>query len=168
MQKPLRPVGEPSGGRQVYNNIGKNPYFPALVVYCYATVRNCSNCARNRLKRRKNVTRLQLFPAGELKSSFCNDILGPFIRAPRRNEYLLVLTDRFYKMTKLIPIRGISAAKSAKHFANTWLFNYCSPSERFSDSGGFFTSKFLLDVFHIMSIQKNVATTYRLQSKDQV
>ena len=85
---------------------------------------------------RRNVEQLQLFPATEALTSVCIDILGEFIKTPRRNEYLLVITDRFTKLTKTIPMKGISAAEVAKCFVNEWVFNYGPPKELISDNGG--------------------------------
>ena len=75
-------AGHP-GGRKLYHNIRKDFYWPALAVDCYATVRRCPHCARNRIKLRQNATRLQLFPSKAPLSSVCIDILGEFIKTPR-------------------------------------------------------------------------------------
>ena len=108
----------------MYYHIRKDWYWPALAVDCYATVRNCAQCAKNRIKLRKNVEPLQLFPATEPLASVSIDILGEFITTPRRNKYLLVISDRFTKLTKTVPIKKISAAEVAKSFVDNWVFNY--------------------------------------------
>ena len=160
-------AGHP-GGRKLYYKIRKDFYWPALAVDCYATVRKCPHCARNRIKLRKNVEQLQLFPATEPLTSVCIDILGEFIKTQRRNEYLLVITDRYSKLTKTVPMKGISAAEVARHFVNSWVFNYGPPTELVADNGGCFTSKFFIDVCRIMSIKNNFTTTYHPQSNGQV
>ena len=103
-------AGHP-GGRKLYHKIRKDFYWPALAIDCSATVRKCPQCARNRIKLRKNVTELQLFPAKEPLSSVCIDILGEFMKTKRRNEYLLVITDRFSKRTKTVPMKGYPLRK---------------------------------------------------------
>jgi len=152
----------------MYQQVRRDWYWPALAVDCYKTVRNCPQCARNRIKLRRNVEQLQLFPATEPLTSVCIDILGEFIKTPRRNEYLLVITDRFTKLTKTIPMKGISAAEVARCFVNEWVFNYGPPKELISDNGGCFTSKFFLDVCSILSIKNNFTTTYHPQANGQV
>ena len=152
----------------MYHKIRKDFYWPSLAVDCYATVRKCPQCAKNRMKLRKNATKLQLFPATEPLTSVCIDILGPFIRTARRKEYLLVITDRFSEMKKTVPLKGVSAAEVAKAFVNTWVFNYGPPVELVSDNGTCFTSKYFQDVCRIMSIQNNFTTTYHPQTNGQV
>lgn len=101
------------GGRKLYHRILKAFYWPDLEVDCYATVQICSNCARNNTKLRKNVTKLQSFPATSPITSVRIDIVGAFIKTQQRNEYVLVITDRFSKMTKTVPMKSISEAEVA-------------------------------------------------------
>ena len=117
---------------------------------------------------RRNVGQLQLFQATERLTSVCIDIFGEFIRTPRRNEYVLVITDSFTKLTKTRLMKGISNAEVARCFVNEWIFNYGRPTKFISDNGGCFKSKFFLDVCRILSIKNNFTTTYHLQTNGQV
>ena len=89
------------GGRKLYYRIKRHFYRPALALDCYATVRNCPECARNRVKLRKNVGELKLFPANAPLESVCIDILGELSKTPQGYRYLLVITDRFTKLCLL-------------------------------------------------------------------
>ena len=152
----------------MYYQVRKDWYWPALAVDCYTTVRNCPHCAKNRIKLRKNVKPLQLFPATEPLASACIDILGEFITTRRRNKYLLVITDRFTKLTKTAPMKGISSAEVARTFIDNWVFNYGPPTELISDNGSCFASRFFLDVCRILSIKNHFTTTYHPQANGQV
>ena len=160
-------AGHP-GGRKMYYKIRKDFYWPALAVDCYATVRRCPHCARNRIKLRRNATELQLFPATAPLTSVCIDVLGEFIKTKRGHEYLLVITDRFTKMTKTVPMKGISAAEVAKHFVNSWVFNYGPPEELISDNGGCFTAKYFQDVCKLLNVKNSYTKTYHPQTNGQV
>ena len=160
-------AGHP-GGRKLYHRIRRHFYWPALAVDCYATVRNCPECARERLKLRKNVGELKLFPATAPNESVCIDILGELVRTPRGHRYLLVITDRFTKMTKTVPMKGVSAGEVAKHFVDNWVFNYGPPTDLLADNGKQFTSKFFLDVCRILNIHNSFTTTYHPQTNGQV
>ena len=83
-------AGHP-GGRKLYHRIRRHFYWPALAIDCYATVRNCPDCARNIIKLRKNVGSLKLFPAKAPLESVCIDILGELIRRPRGHRYLSLI-----------------------------------------------------------------------------
>ena len=161
-----RLAGHP-GGRKLYQTIRKSMYWPALAVDCYATARRCPTCARNRIKLRKNVGELQLFPATAPLESVAIDVLGELIRTQRGNEYLLVITDRFTKLTKTVPMKGISAAEVARHFVNEWVFNYGPPKELLADNGGCFTAKFFQSVCKILNVHNQFTTTYHPQTNGQ-
>lgn len=136
-----RLAGHP-GGRKLYQSIRKNMYWPALAVDCYATVRRCPTCAKNRIKLREHAQPLQLFPASGRLESVAIDALGELIKTARGNQYLLVISDRFTKLIKTVSLKGLSAAEIANAFVNHWVFNYGPPSELLADNGKYFTSKF--------------------------
>lgn len=78
------------------------------------------------------------------------DILGEFINKQRRNEDLLVITNRFSKMTKTVTMKGISAVKVADHFIKSWMLNYGPPEAPIADNGKCFECKLFLDLCKIM------------------
>lgn len=104
--------------RELYYKIRKDFYWQVLPVDSDETVRKWRHFSRNRLKLLENVIRHHIFPYKEPLSSVCIDILGPFIQTSQRIEYPLVITDRFSKIRKTIPLKSISAAEVAKHFDN--------------------------------------------------
>lgn len=162
-----RLAGHP-GGRKLYQSIRKDMYWPALAVDCYATVRRCSTCAKNRIQLRLQAEPLQLFPASGPLESVAIDVLGELIKTVRGNQYLLIISDRFTKLTKSVPLKSISAAEVAKAFVNEWVFNYGPPKELISDNGKCFTAKFFQDVCRILNIQNSFTTTYHPQTNGQV
>ena len=102
---------------------------------CYATVRNCPECARNRVKLRKNVGELKLFPANApLESSYIY-ILGELSKTPRGYLYLLFIPDRFTKLVRTVPLKGISASAVVQAFVTHWLFTYGPPVDLISYNG---------------------------------
>ena len=162
-----RLAGHP-GGRKLYQVIRKDMYWPALAIDCYATVRRCSTCAKNRMKLRQHVQQLQLFPASGPLESVAIDILGELIKTARGNQYLLVISDRFTKLTKTVPLKGQSAAEVAKAFVDHWVFNYGPPSDLLADNGKCFTAKFFQDVCRILNVHNTFTTTYHPQTNGQV
>lgn len=120
----------------------------------------CPQFAQKQIKLRKINTKLQLFHATALLTSVCIEILGWFIRTERRDEYFLVVTDRFSMMKNTLPMKEVSAAEVTGHFIHVWVFNYGPSQEVIADVGGCFTSKFLSDICKIMTIKNNFTTTY--------
>lgn len=141
-----------SGGRELCHRTHKDLYgqpyqsndFPR-----HASVHTAQG-TESQIKSQKNVTRLQLFVAKEAHTLVCIDILGEFIEKPRRNEYLLLITDRFSKMTKTVPMKRISAAEVSRNFLNCWVSKYGPPAELIADNGGWFTAKLFIDVCELL------------------
>lgn len=135
---------------------------------CYATVRRCPQCVRSRIKLWKNIEQLQLFPSTSPLQPARINILGEFIRTKRGNDYLHVITETFTKMVKRTPLRGVSAAKVARHFILHWVFNYCPPIDFLADNGGPYSAKIFKDVCKLMRIHNNYTTMYPPQENGLV
>lgn len=139
-----------------------------MAVLCYATIRRCPQCARNRIELRKNVKQLPLFPTTAPLESVSIGRLGEFTRSTQGNIYLLLLTDRFTKMVKRIPMEGVSVTEFARHFVHHWVFNYGPPTNLLAEKGGSLTSTFLQDVWKLMDMYSSFTTIYHLQANGQV
>ncbi len=162
-----RLAGHP-GGRRLYCNLKRHMYWPAMAVDCYAVVRKCSTCAKNRIKLRQRTNPLQLFPPAGPLESVAIDIFGPLLKTPRGNEYLLMLTDRYSKLTKSVPMKSISAEAVAKAFTAEWALTYGPPKDLLSDNGSAFNSKFFASVCTILNVRNKFTTTYHPQTNGQV
>ena len=155
------------GGRKMYHSIRRSMYWPSLAIDCYATVKKCPTSAKNRLKLRRNVSTLKLFPAQAPLESVAIDIFGELMKTKRGNKYLLVITDRFSKLTKTVPLSGVSASDVAKAFVYEWALVYGPPKELLSDNGTCFTARFFQDVCRILNVENMFTTTYHPQTNGQ-
>ncbi len=162
-----RLAGHP-GGKKMIGMIRRHFYWPSLAVDCYAVVRKCPSCAKNRLKLRRNTSKLSLFPPKGPLESVSIDIFGELHRTARGNQYLLMVTDRFSKLTKSIPLKGVSAAEVATAFVNEWVFNFGPPTSLLADNGKCFTSRFFQSICKILNIRNQFTTTYHPQANGQV
>lgn len=59
---------------------------------------------------------------------------------------MLIITDRFTKLTQAIALRRINALFVAETFPEHWIFKYGTPHEVVSGNGLQFAYTFLLDV----------------------
>ena len=55
------------------------------------------------------------------------DIHGPLTKSKKGNVFLLVITDRFKKLTRVEPLRKITAYNVAVAFVENWIFAYGPP-----------------------------------------
>jgi Chromo (CHRromatin Organisation MOdifier) domain len=83
-------------------------------------VKQCSVCAKNRIKERKRTSFLKLLPAAEPLEYVSLDILGPLPKTEHENMFLIVITDRFSMLTRTVPLRVISALAVAKDFTTAY------------------------------------------------
>ena len=147
-----RQAGHP-GGRKLYCALKRHMYWPAMAVDCYATVRRCTTCAKNRIKLRQNCNELQLFPAIAPLESVALDIFGELIKTARGNQYLLVISDRFTKLTKVVPLKTVQATEIAQAFTHEWVTHYGPPRELLSDNAQYFDAKFFQSVCKVLNVQ---------------
>ena len=156
------------GGRKLYQRLRRHFYWPAMAMDAYATVRKCVTCARNRIKLRKHASALKLFPAKAPLDQIAIDILGELIQTPRGNKYLLVMTDRYTKLTKVVALRGITAEIVAEAFVKHWILNYGAPQHVLSDNGPQFTARFFRETCRILGANNWYTTTYHPRTNGQV
>ena len=95
------------------------------------------------------------------------DILGPLIETPRGNAYLLVITDRYSKLTRSIPMSSVRAIDVARAFLVHWVYVYGPPRSVLTDNGTQFASRFLLEVYRILGIKGVFTATYHPQTNGQ-
>jgi Integrase zinc binding domain len=91
------------------------------------TVRHCTVCAKNRVTERKRTSFLKLFPASGPLEFVAMVILDPLPKPEHGNRFLLVISDRFSKLARTVPLLPITALAVAKAFCNAWVFSYGHP-----------------------------------------
>jgi transposase InsO family protein len=132
------------------------------------TVRNCATCAKNRIKERTRTSFLKLFPASAPLEFVAIDILGPLPKTGHGNRFLLVITDRFSKLTRTVPLRTTTALVCARAFCDPWVYAYGAPRHVLTDNGPQFTAKFFHAVCRELGIETVFTTAYHPQTNGQV
>ena len=134
----------------------------------YKTIRNCTTCAKNRVKLRRRTHPLRIFPATRPIESLAIDILGQLTKSRKGNRFLLVMSDRFSKLTHVVPLRRIDAYTVAVSFVEAWVFKYGPPKTLISDNGKRFASKFFQAVCSLPGISNIFTSTNHPQTNGQV
>ena len=129
---------------------------------------NCVSCAENRISLRKRRNFLKLFPARAPLEFVALDILGELIKTPRGNCYMLVISDRFSKLIRTVPLKAVTASDVAKAFVHHWAFPYGAPIWLLSDNGKQFIAKLFRETCQMLGVKKLYTTTYHPQSNGQV
>jgi len=121
------------GMNRMYDTMRKAYYWPSMVSDIHTTITKCPTYAQNRLDLRRQTTPLTLFPATEPLTELSFDIFGPIPAFKKCNRFVLVITDRFAKLTKCVAFRRITAMSVASAIIDAWVSAYGPPDRILSD-----------------------------------
>ena len=152
----------------MYHHVRSAYYCTQMAADIYRTVRTCNACAKNRVKLRKRTHPLRLFPAQRPLESFSIDILGPLTKTKKGNRFLFVITDRFTKLTQVIPLRRIDGYTVAVAFVEAWIMKYGPPKTLISDNGKQFAAKFFQALCSVLGLSNIFTSLYHPQTNGQV
>jgi transposase InsO family protein len=136
-----RTVAHP-GVTRMLRTVRRTFFWPNMAEDVLETVRQCDACARNRITLSRRTNTLGLFPANSPFKSVAMDILGPLPKTRHGNRFLLVIADRYSKLTRTVPLRVTTALAVAKDFCDHWVFVFGPPVSLLTDNGPQFAAKF--------------------------
>lgn len=154
--------------KKLNQSIRKDVYWTALTVDFYVTVRRCPTCAKNRIRLYENIRWLQLFRITAPPELVAIDVLDELVKAARGTQYLLILSDRFPKLTKSVHLKSVFVSYGAKTFVHKWIFDYGTSKNFHANNGKCFTAKYFQNVSRIMNIYNRFTLTYHPQTNEQV
>ena len=160
-------AGHP-GANKMYTSMRRWFDSESMLVDVYAFVAKCTQCARNRVGKRRKTNYLKTFPPTERLTDLCMDLLDPLPRTSAGNEHLLVIVDLFSKMTRAIPLERIDAESISAAFLDYWVAAYEPRATVLSDNGPQFRSTFFQGVCSLLGISNRYFTTYHPQTNGQV
>ena len=86
-------AGHP-GQTRMHRNIREKYYWPQMATDIYKTIRNCTTCAKNRVKLRKRTHPRRIFPAIRPLESLAIDIIGALTKTKKGRRFILVVSER--------------------------------------------------------------------------
>ena len=111
---------------------------------------------------------LKLFPARAPPEFVAIDILGELIKTPRGSCYMLVISDRFSKLVRTVPLKKVTASEVAKAFIHHWVFPDGAPVWLLSDNGKQVIAKLIRETCRMLGVKNLYTTTYHPQTNGQV
>jgi transposase InsO family protein len=148
------------GSTRMYRTMRRDVFWPSISWDVQEFVGRCSSCARKRLSTQRKTTYLKLFPPSAPFEFVAMDILGPLSETKDGNRFLLVIVDRFSKLTRTVPLKTITAEEVSKAFVNEWFCVYGAPVVLLSDNGTQFVSKFFQSVCRLLGVKQVFTTAY--------
>ena len=115
-----RIAGHP-GSTKMYSQMRRGFYWPRMAADIYHYVSKCPSCAKKSLRTKRKTTRMQLFPPNAPMEFIAMDILGPLTTTEKGNRFLLVITDRFSKLTRAYPLSTTTATVASQTFLDGWV-----------------------------------------------
>ena len=97
----------------------------------YSTERSYVLCARTRVRARQNKGLMKLFTPLDPLEEVSMDLLGPLIKTKRGLEFLLVIRDRLYKLTRAIPLKNTLSLAVSKAFLSHFVFSHGARAQTF-------------------------------------
>jgi hypothetical protein len=150
----------------MFLNMRRSLVWHRMTADVYETVQNCV-CAQNRISENRRTNPLKLFPAKGTLESVAMDILGPLPSTKHGNRFLLVITDRYSKVTKTVPLRVVTALYVTKAFCDHWGFAYDAPVSLLTDNGPKFTARLFQAERAELGVKKVFTTAYDPQKNGQ-
>ncbi len=127
-------------------------------------VQTCPVCQKMDPSPPERVT-LSLPPSGSPLYEVHIDTMGPY-PAHDGMKYILVIIDRFSRLTELVPIPDTKAHTAAKAFINRWCLRYGSPAKIQTDGGSQFRNSFFETLEKVWT--HHITTPYRHEANSIV
>ena len=160
-------AGHP-GGTKMYAQMRKSFYWPRMAMDVNRYVASCPSCIKKSLRVSRKTTKLQLFPPTAPMEFIAMDILGPLTLTDQGNRFLLVVTDRFSKLTRAYPLATTTAEVVAKTFFDGWVAaGYGIPQVLLTDNGTQFVAKFFQSFCRILGVKQVFTSAYHPSTNGQ-
>ncbi|KAI2644263.1 Transposon Tf2-8 polyprotein [Labeo rohita] len=131
-------------------------------------VHNCSDCAMSTSPRQLPTGKLVLLPIPQRPWSHIGMDFVTDLPSSEGNTCILVLVDRFSKMCKCFPLKGLpTALETAEHLFQQVFRHFGLPEEIVSDRGLQFISHVWKAFFKLLCVSVNLSSGYHPQTNGQ-
>ena len=162
------------GFKKTLELIQRKYYWPKMNKDIKEYVRGCDMCQRTKPVRHKPYGEMQALrqpskPFESISMDFITD-LPPSTETshPKAFDSILVIVDRYTKMSRYIPCRKtIDAPELSRLFFRDWVKDYGIPLDIVSDRGSVFTSKFWSALCFHMKVKRSLSTAFHPQTDGQ-
>lgn len=142
-------------------------FWPHIANDVYKTISTCSTCAWNSALP-KLIKELQLLPTNGPLKFVAIDILGPLPRTRNENQYVIVMTDKYSKLTRAMQ----TGKTSSSHFGNvsfdSQVVLYFTPVYVQLKHGVKFNSKMFSALGTMLDVKHQTTTAFHPQTNEQV
>lgn len=152
---------------RIYDTLRQYYYWAHMPQNVHAYILQCKSCRRHRPFDKRRQLLMLSPPSGPLEF-IAIDILGPLTRTKQANWFIIGITDRFKKLTRVIPISSITALQVAMEVVEDEILPYGIPKDILANNGYQFTSKVFAALCASLRTKQETTTEYHLQCNGQV
>ena len=156
------------GVKKTLSALQSRYYWPGLTSAVHRLVARCHVCGSKKIWGKKRRSSLKQYVVGAPMERIAIDILGPLPETPRKNKFILVVSDYFTKWTESYPLPNQEATTVAEKLVNEFICRFGVPRELHSDQGRNFESKVFAEICKLLDIEKTRTTPLHPQSDGQV
>ncbi len=139
-------------------------YWPTVRKDVWKYCKECHVCQQYKPVLSKLSGRLQSTPIVEPGYMLGVDIMGPFPKSNKQNEYLLVVVDYCSKWVEMFPLRSAKTPQIARILVEEIFTRWGTPAYLVSDRGTQFTSQLLALVCKQWMVIQKLTTAYHPQT----
>lgn len=96
------------------------------------------------------------------------DIAGPLSRTTQRDQYVLVITDRYSNLTRAVPATKTSKTHNAVIFLKHWIVPFGTPRYVLAGDGPKFVSKIFATICEYLEVKHLKTIAYHPQTNEKV
>ena len=120
---------------RMYCTLRRDFYWPLMFDDNDHYVSKCITCACARGTTVRHQYHLQLFPATVPLQDVAIDLIVPLPKTKNGKRHIMVITNRYSKLTREVSISNSKAPHVAAMFLNHWVFPYGIPNTLLTDNG---------------------------------
>ena len=134
----------PSGGylgtEQTLEKVKLSFYWPGMKDFVKKYCESCDNCAARKPSRTQNKAPLGSYVVGQPMERVSIDVVGPFPRTRKGNQYILTICDCFTKWIEAFAMKDQESTTIMEVFVDQFVCQFGTPMQLHSDQGTNFQS----------------------------
>ena len=156
------------GRRRTTDLIAKRMFWYQMADNIKFWIQVCDVCQKRKRPGKTPRAPMRLYQSGYCNERIQMDVCGPVNKSHHGNRYLLVITDRFSKYTKVFPMPNKESKTIAELVVMRWLHEYGEPEQVHTDQGGEFDAKLMKQMWELYKVKKSRTTPYHPEGNAQV
>lgn len=124
-------------------------------------VKAYGSCSRAKERRRKNQHTTKLFAPTNPIDDIAIYLMGPLPKTHKENQFIIVSTDRYRKLTRTVPMSNTTATYIDSVIRNHWIIPYGIQNTILTVNGSHFVANFSKTVCHILAVRRKTTTAYQ-------